>query len=625
MVCLGAPFGLSVAAALVFAVASIWTAAAARHNVRRRRRVESVNAQLSQSEARFRIMLQRSANVVLTANVNGEVTFASPATARYLGLDPGEVIGSFVDDHVVRSDHGALAEVVNSSVCFRGRGVGTELRWKRSNGTTWPTETTVTCLLDNPALGEYILVVQDNEARGAYERALQARAERDPLTGLANRDLLRDIAHRHIGHGPVGVLLMDLDDFKNVNDTLGHSVGDELLCEVGRRLASAVGDRGTVGRLGGDEFAAIVLNVGSAEEAEIIGAEMTLAIRDIAIDGRLFRQCGSVGVAVDPESRLAFDELLLRADQAMYVAKASRRGGVARFDSRLQRANQERSQLERELAEAIDQGELVANFQPVVSLVNGLPTGAELLVRWNHPRLGLLPPARFLGMIDQLGMARDLEVEMIRQAATAMKRIRPLRLPGFRLAVNLSAVGLADIGLAQFVLGTVDETTLSSSELTIELTESALLDRLDDIADELTTLRARGIHIALDDFGTGFSSLAYLGRLPVDVLKLDRQFIIEAPAGSAQRRLLQGVVRLGLDMQLEILAEGIEDEGTETLVRGLGCGRAQGFYYSRPLEADALIGWLEQRQFAVLNGSDPATQTADPGRLWRPRVSSQGL
>jgi diguanylate cyclase (GGDEF)-like protein len=444
---------------------------------------------------------------------------------------------------------------------------------------------------------------------GASKRLRHQAAENrhqalhDALTGLPNRTLFHErttealMGARREGDA-VAVLIMDVDRFKEVNDTLGHHTGDLLLEQVGRRLRAQLRPSDTVARLGGDEFAVLVPGVAGTAAATTIARKLCAALEAPFNLGEL-REVhveGSVGVAVHPEHGTDADTLLQHADVAMYAAKQSR-GGAALYDPAGDQYSPERLALVGELRGAIDRGELVLHYQPKVALSDGGATvdGVEALLRWQHPERGLIAPGEFVPLAEHTGLMRPLTLWVVE---AALRQWREWRDDGLELevAVNLSAANLVDVGLPDDVQALLRRFAASPDRLTLEITESTamadparagvILRRLDEI----------GVGLSIDDFGTGHSSLAYLRRLPVKELKIDRSFVANMLADPGDAMIVRSTIDLGHNLGLRVVAEGVADDATLRLLAEHGCDLAQGYGVSRPLPAPGLLEWLRDRR-----------------------------
>jgi diguanylate cyclase (GGDEF)-like protein len=461
----------------------------------------------------------------------------------------------------------------------------------------------------------------------AAEKEYQAL--HDALTGLANRTLFHRRVDRAVaaarGTGRGGcVLLVDLDRFKEVNDTLGHHVGDALLRELADRLRAAVGDKGTIARLGGDEFAILLPRVSEAADAIWFATLIDVAVTEaFLIEDELTLEIGaSVGIALFPEHGDDAVTLLQRADVAMYAAKAARTGPQVYAPERDSNSIR-RLSLVAELRKAIDQGEIAVHYQPQAALPEGRVVGVEALVRWNHPHLGPVQPDEFIAVAEHSGHIRPLTRYVL---GAALRQARAWHLAGLDLgvAVNLSPRALLDDDLPEAVERLLTETGVDAGRLTIELTESAIMADPEHAVGLLTRLSDLGVQLSIDDFGTGYSSLSYLKRLPVNELKIDRSFVRTMSTDPSDAAIVRSTIELAHNLGLSVVAEGIEDAATFAELAALGCDVGQGFLLSRPLAAarveEWLTVWAAQLDALGVNPSDrPAALPPVSGR--RPRSS----
>jgi diguanylate cyclase (GGDEF)-like protein len=432
------------------------------------------------------------------------------------------------------------------------------------------------------------------DALRASDRELSHRAFHDPLTGLANRALLFD----RVGHalerrdrGAVGVLFVDLDDFKAINDSFGHSRGDEVLVEVGRRIRGVLRPSDTVARLGGDEFAVLLEDVPEPAIATGVAERILLALaRPVTIAGRDLEVAASIGVALSGAELHDAGELVRGADLAMYAAKGAGKGRYRSFEPRMLAGAVERLALSRDLKHAIEFDALELVYQPVVDMGSGRARGVEALARWTHPVRGPVGPDVFIPLAEQSGLIVPLGRRVLERACADLPALRVgLDEPNMVVSVNLSAAELLAPGLPEHVLHCTRAAGITPGSLIIEITESQLMSDLDAAVARLHELKALGAHLALDDFGTGYSSLAYLRNFPVDALKVDRAFVHEvADPDSDDHALVRAIISLGRTLDLRVVAEGIETEDQRRELKRLGCDRGQGYLFSRPLPASEL-------------------------------------
>ncbi len=416
---------------------------------------------------------------------------------------------------------------------------------------------------------------------------IRRQAYHDDLTGLPNRPRFRDAvaeaAERAADEGlEFAVLLVDLDRFKEVNDALGHGVGDDLLVELAERLAEAVPDAVLLARLGGDEFGLVLPDAGETEAVALAEAVRELVASPFLLGELPVRVEGSVGVALGPCDGADADTLLRRADVAMYTAK-DRRVGVVRYEEGLDTSSAERLALMSELGRALDEGQLVLYAQPQVRLADGAVIAAEALVRWDHPTRGLLGPGAFVPFAERTGLGRRLSSYVLAAAVRELAQLEGEPHAPERLAVNLSMVDLLDLELPDEVGRLLAAAGVPPERLELEITEGVIMADPVRVRTVLERLRLLGVTLAIDDFGTGYSSLAYLKSLPVDLLKIDRSFVSGLTTDSRDAAVVRSAVELAHTLGLEVVAEGVEDAETYEALREIGCELAQGFHISRPV------------------------------------------
>ena len=430
-------------------------------------------------------------------------------------------------------------------------------------------------------------------------RELERMAFHDPMTGLANRSLLSDrieqaCARADRGGRPPCVFLLDLDEFKTINDGLGHGAGDVILVEVARRLTGVVRATDTVGRLGGDEFAVLLLEVTEDEALRIAQRALQEMQRPFTVANRTVWAGASIGLCFGVRGHSA-DLLLRDADTAMYAAKARGRGNVQVFRPHMHRAASERLQVASELGVAITAGQLTLHYQPVVELATGRIIGAEALVRWRHPHRGLLLPVNFISVAEDSGHIIELG-HWVLQSAIGQLRCWQRQLPSsFQLHVNLSPVEVRWPGLATFVADTLAQHRVPPHQLALEISETGVMTGDAGGLETLLTLKKLGIGIEIDDFGTGYSSISYLRRLPIDTVKVDQSLITDIAVDAHQATFVGAVLRLIESVQLRAVVEGIESTPQLEQLIALGCDYGQGHLFSEAVPADQMIRLLLDR------------------------------
>ena len=425
----------------------------------------------------------------------------------------------------------------------------------------------------------------------------------DRLTGLANRTSLEETAARLLGgDGDVSLLVLDLDDFKDLNDTRGHAAGDELLAVVAERLRACVRAGDLVARLGGDEFAVVVPD--GARVARAVGERVLASLATPAelTDGTVVSLRGSLGIATPADDgERTLSALLRNADLAMYLAKSQGKDRLVVYAEGMAEEARRRTDLQHDLAAAAEAGQLRVHYQPTVRLEDGEITGFEALVRWEHPERGLVPPIEFVPLAEETGAIVTIGRWVLQQAvaqgaAWSQTAGRPLK-----MSVNLSPRQLMDDDVPALVREVLEETGFPARQLTLEVTEGVLVHDVERVVAQLHALRGLGVRIAIDDFGTGFSSLSYLRRLPADVLKIDRSFVVDLTDGGSSTSLVSSIIELARTLGLDVIAEGVETEAQRSALQDLQCAQAQGYLFARPQPADS---------FGTAFTAAPAPQTA---------------
>ncbi|HEY7950595.1 MAG TPA: EAL domain-containing protein [Solirubrobacterales bacterium] len=453
---------------------------------------------------------------------------------------------------------------------------------------------------------------RSHEELAIREKELVFLATHDALTGLPNRTLILDrieqtLTRIRLNQEPVAALFIDLDNFKAINDSLGHGVGDELLCAVAARLEGVIRETDALGRLGGDEFVVVADGLSLAAGPELIAERLLEAFKEPftlsgADDTRVFVKA-SIGIATG--GRASAEELLRDADIAMYRAKWSDKNRYLMFESEMQDEVQSRMEIEMDLQGALEGEEFFLVYQPTFDLESMTPTGVEALIRWRRPGRGIVQPEDFISLLEESGMIVDVGAWVLREACAQAARWRAV---GYSLgmSVNVSALQLDTDELLRHVEEALSSSGLEATALTIEITETTLMRNVEETARRLASLKELGIRIAVDDFGTGYSSLAHLQQFPVDMLKIDRSFISKLSEGCEGEILLHTLVQLGKALAIETTAEGIERPQDLSLIKSEACDRGQGFLFTRPLtasDADAFFRqWPKNRRFEIREG-----------------------
>jgi diguanylate cyclase (GGDEF)-like protein/PAS domain S-box-containing protein len=555
-----------------------------------------------QSAERFRSLVQNSSDVIALLSPDLTVRYHTPSVERVLGYGEDELVGRRLSELLQHEEAEKLSGFFADVCATPGAPMPRDLPLRRKDGTVVRLESVFNNLLDVATVGGVVLTARDVTERRALEDQLAHQAFHDSLTGLANRALFSERITHAIERGMrrrnlFAVLFIDLDDFKTVNDSLGHAAGDELLVTVAERIRSAIRPEDTCARLGGDEFAVMIESISDADGAVTVARRILEAMAvPLVVGGSDVTVQGSIGIALDAGGMTA-SEIMRSADLAMYKAKTEGKGRYALYEPSMHANVLERLALKADLQRAVIEDEFAVHYQPIVTLQTGGIVGVEALVRWHHPERGLVLPGEFIGLAEETGLILPLGRHVLNAACHQVASWRRRGHAQLGVSVNLSAKQLVSRSLPGEISATLDECALDPSALTLEITESTLLDS-PIVIGRLDELRALGVRIAIDDFGTGYSSLNYLRRFPVDTLKIAKAFVDEIGASPEQDRLVSAILRLGATMGLETVAEGIEVEQQRDRLRQLNCRFGQGYLYSRPMPADELDDMLVSARVA---------------------------
>ncbi|MGH8984354.1 MAG: bifunctional diguanylate cyclase/phosphodiesterase [Acidimicrobiia bacterium] len=570
---------------------------------------------LARNEARFRALVQNSSDVVAVIDENAFFTYVSPSIFGMLGYKPDELLGTSAlallppDDvtAALRSHSQVLADAFEQA--------SAELRVRNRDGSWHTVDMTITDLRDEPAVEGIVLNARDVTVRKALEHDLRSQALHDALTGLGNRNMFTDrvthaLKRRHDRDRVLAVLCIDLDDFKTVNDSLGHEVGDQLLVLVAERLGSCLRESDTAARLGGDEFA--ILLDSAFNEREVAGvAERILGMmrEPLTMGDRELTVTASVGIAVNADRSSSSEVLLRNADMAMYLAKERGKDRAETFEESMHATVFERLELRTDLAHGIDNGQLVLHYQPIVGLQSARVLGVEALVRWDHSERGLMAPDAFVPLAEDTGLIVPLGRWVLTEACEqlhAWKQAFP-RCPIRSISVNLSVRQLQHEGIVDEIADAIAHAGIKPSDLVLEITESMLMTDTKVIRDNLAGLRKLGVSLAVDDFGTGYSSLGLIKHLPVDTIKIDRTFVDGLGQESGDDTVVRAILGLAQGLGVKTVAEGIEGAAQLEALRNLGCDLGQGYYFSKPLTAEAVDELLHAGLAGELVGWEPAS------------------
>jgi diguanylate cyclase (GGDEF)-like protein/PAS domain S-box-containing protein len=542
-------------------------------------------------EARFASLVRHASDLITVLGPDTTVTYQSPSIESILGYRADELLAKPFDRLAVAGDRERLARSVRA-IAGGDRVPPLECALVGADGEPRQFEILFTNLIDDEHVGGILLNARDISERKAFEAELTHHAFHDPVTGLANRAMFTQQVRHAIARAqrsdatPI-VLFLDLDDFKEINDSLGHAAGDEVLVEVARRLDSHVRGADVAARFGGDEFALLLTDVEHGQAAADVAQRILgLLAQPMQAGHRQVSLSGSIGVSIlQPGDSRNADEMIRDADAAMYTAKRDGKSGYRLFEPAMHEHVVARLELRSDLQRALATGQFELFYQPVMRLADGAVSGVEALLRWRHPEKGMISPADFIPIAEETGLIVPIGRWVLREGCRHANRLRGPDGAPLRMSVNLSLKQIQQSDIVADVRDALVDSGLAPELLTLEITESVLMDDPELAVSRLRELKALGVRLALDDFGTGYSSLSYLSRFPVDVLKMDRSFLREGSTPAANS-LATAVVRLGATLDLEVVAEGIElPEQAETL-RALGCELGQGFLFARPMEAE---------------------------------------
>ena len=556
-----------------------------------------------QNEARFRSLVQHSSDVIIVTRADGTVRFVSPSATRVFGYDPAAMLRQTVPELLHPDDRERGATFFRHAAQAPGVTGPVEWRFRQSDGSWLHAEILATNLLRDTTVKGVVLNTRDVSERRRLEEQLTHQAFHDPLTGLANRALFRDrvshaLALAQRRGSPVTVLFLDLDDFKKVNDSLGHAEGDRLLMAAAERFLACARSADTVARLGGDEFAILIEGADGREGlTDRLAAAMS---HPFSLSGNQVRVTASIGVASASTDDRA-DDLLRNADMAMYAAKRRGKGHAATYESRMYADIRERLDLEAALRAAIEGHELTLFYQPIVNLQSGGIHGVEALLRWEHPQFGRLLPQHFIPLAEETGLIVQLGSWVLGEACRQLQVWRAAH-PQLSLAVsvNISGRQLQGSGLADALHQTLTSSGVEASSVVLEITESVLMQQTEAVLERLQQLKGFGVRLAIDDFGTGYSSLSYLQRFPIDILKIAKPFVEEVGQGADRSALARAIIGLGDTLKLQTIAEGIERAEQRAALIELGCTLGQGHHFWPALSAAAIEELLSADRFPRL-------------------------
>jgi diguanylate cyclase (GGDEF)-like protein/PAS domain S-box-containing protein len=545
---------------------------------------------LRDNDDAFRALVQHSTDIITVHDAKGVTLYESPSASQILGYPPGALIGRRPFESIHPKDAARAREAFAQLMAGQQQDRPVVFRYRSAKGAWIHLEALGANLLEHPGIRGIVLTSRDITERKRAEEQARYLSQHDPLTGLPNRTLMRDRLHQAVSHARrnnslVALMCLDLDRFKLVNDSFGHGQGDALLMQVAQRVTACLRDTDTVARLGGDEFTVMLPDIASPQAAgEVAGRILKQFSKPFASqEEQDIYVSASIGISLFPRDGAEAESLVKYADTAMYSAKDSGRNSYRYFTEDLNKQVREKVTLEAGLRRAIERGELRLLYQPKIELASKRVIGAESLVRWQHPSLGLVSPARFIPVAEDSGLIVPLGEWVLRAAC---EQIRKWQQQGHELqvAINVSARQFQERNLADLVMGVVKESGVDPCFVEIELTESAVMRDADASISTLERIKSGGISIAIDDFGTGYSSLSYLKRLPLDMLKIDQSFVRDITTDNNDAAIVRAIIGLARSLGIKVIAEGVEDDEQLSFLNAHGCNYGQGYLFGKPLE-----------------------------------------
>ncbi len=555
---------------------------------------------LEETEGRFRAMTESAMDIVSVLSRDAVILYQSPSVKHLLGYAPEEMIGKCQFDLVHREDVARLRTAFDELLESGQMARPVEFRVRSRDGGWRMLESIGKDCLKDPAVQGVIVNTRDVSERRAIQEHIQHLAFHDALTGLPNRSLIQDrisqaVTRAERGQHKLAVMFIDIDNFKNINDTLGHDAGDDLLREVARRLHDSVRGHDTIARQGGDEFIVLLDQLEGHQGATRVAQKILDAMRlAFFVGGTDQHVSGSIGISIYPEDGTDASTLLKNADTAMFHGKALGKNTYQFFTGQMNIAVKRRAVMESNLRAAVRDENFSLVYQPQIDLVSGEIVALEALVRWQSEDSGTMMPGEFIPLAEETGLINELGEWVLREACRQNRAWQEAGLLPRRIAVNLSAKQLNDKGFVKMLVGILRETQMDPTQLELEITESQVMRQGEGSVMLLNELAEMGIHLSVDDFGTGYSSLTYLKRLPIGKLKIDQSFIRDITVDPNDTAIVVAIISMAKSLDLDVIAEGIETAGQLTLLRAKGCGVGQGYYFSVPLSAEEVTPLLRR-------------------------------
>ena len=575
-------------------------------DLRRALKERRIALELSQENLHLaRQVIEASRDGIMVTDANGFILSVNPAFTRITGYSAKEAIGNTPALLKSGRHDTAFYQTMWQAVAKHDHWAG-EIWNRRKNGETYPEWLTINAIRNRSGeISKFAAILTDITERKKSEQQIENLAYFDMLTGLPNRQLFHDrlniaIANANRNGHRLGVVFIDLDLFKRINDTLGHTIGDRLLQEVAQRIEAEVREGDTLARMGGDEFTLLLQEVGNEDTiASLVKRIIETIARPLRLESNTLYTTASAGISLYPDDGVDSETLVRNADTAMYRAKENGRNGYQFYTATMNASSLEHLEMENHLRQALKNEEFSLHYQAKVAAETGRVNGVEALIRWHHQELGYIAPGLFIPLAEHLGLIPELGDWVLRTAIAQCREWIDLGIDTFHMAVNVSARQLTQPGFSQRLISLLQEAEIEPRFLELELTESAIMERPDQVVPMLTALKSRGIQISIDDFGTGYSNFGYLKRLPISKLKIDISFIRDVPTNSDDSELVAAMIAMAHKLNLSVTAEGVENLQQVTFLRQQQCDELQGYFITRPVAAEAIRKLLLEGHFPL--------------------------
>jgi len=575
--------------------------------------------QLRESERLHKYLVNTSPDIIYILDPEGNFTFINDRIESLLGYASKELIGTHFSSLVHKEDYDKAQYVFNERRIGNRASKNIELRLQCKDDGAPRFFDTRTIPIELSSMGIYKSntvkkdsylgtygVARDITERKVAEETINFQAYHDLLTKLPNRVLLRDrlslaISQAKREHEQLAILFLDLDRFKNINDSLGHMIGDELLQQVSKRLKTCLREGDTLARFGGDEFTLLLPKINDPkDDVAAIASKITESLKEaFMVDGHELYVSASIGVSIFPRDGTTMDSLIKNADIAMYHVKGNGKNNYEFYSGEMTTPYFKNLSLETGIRKALENNEFNLVYQPQINLKTGEITGAEALLRWDHPTHGNISPSEFIPFAEESGLILELGEWVVKTALKELHKWQKAGLPLIRMSINMSAQQLSDDNVVRLVTNTLKRYDLSGSCLEIEITENSIMEDMESVIKKLHEFHKQGITIAIDDFGTGYSSLSYLHKLPIQTLKIDRIFIKDNQFSKGEHSIVNTIIAMGKGLNLNVIAEGVETQTQLNALQELECHEAQGFLFGKPLHGDVIAQLLIQEPQAI--------------------------